>query len=160
MTPKIIEIKQKRLVGMRLEMNLIDNKTVDLWQEFSPRIKEIRHKCSTNRYSLQLYPEDYFKHFNPNTNFIKWAAVEVSNTQNIPAGMQVLNLEQSLYAVFHHKGPGADRSIFQYIYGQWLPHSGFSLGKRPHFELLSEHYKPDNPNSEEDIFIPILSKSD
>jgi AraC family transcriptional regulator len=159
MIPKIIEIKQKRLIGMRLEMNLIDNKTVDLWQQFSPRIKEIRHKCFTSRYSLQIYPEAYFDHFDPSTKFIKWAAVEVSSVDNVPSGMQVLTLKAALYAVFHHKGSSANPSVFQYIYGQWIPNSDYALDNRPHFEVLPKNYRPNDPNSEEDLFIPIRTKS-
>ena len=157
MQPQIVEIPQKQLVGINLKMNLINNKTGQLWQSFSPRIKEIHNIVSPERYSLQVYPKDYFRQFNPQTEFIKWAAVEVSDTNNIPSGMEVYTLKAGLYAVFHYVGSSTDKSIFQYIYGEWIPKSGYILDDRPHFELLGKNYRNNNPNSEEDIYIPIKS---
>jgi AraC family transcriptional regulator len=62
-------------------------------------------------------------------------------------------LPGGLFAVFSHKGP--DSSIFQYIYTQWLPQSGYVLDNRPHFEKLPSGYIPGHPDSEEEIYIPI-----
>lgn len=160
MTPKIITVKETSLVGLHLKMNLIENKTAELWQQFSPRISKIKDKCSSDRYSLQIYPEAYFHHFNPNTKFIKWAAVEVSDIDYIPSDMETLTISGGLYAVFHYKGSSADQSIFQYIYGQWIPNSSYMIDNRPHFEVLGENYKTNDPNAEEDIYIPIKSKTD
>jgi AraC family transcriptional regulator len=60
------------------------------------------------------------------------------------------------YAVFILKG---DATTFyktaQYIYGEWLPKSEYVLDNRPHFEVLGAHTERDNPNSEEEVWIPI-----
>lgn len=45
--------------------------------------------------------------------------------------------------------------MFRYIFGTWLPASGYVLDDRPHFEVLGPGYRPDDPEAEEDIFIPI-----
>lgn len=87
--------------------------------------------------------------------FEKWAAVEVVNATNIPQGMQFFELPAGQYAVFDYKGPSNDTSIFQYIYDEWLPHSSYRLDHRPHFEVLGKKYKNNDPNSEEEIWIPI-----
>ena len=50
-------------------------------------------------------------------------------------------------------------SIFQYIFGTWLPNSTYLLADRPHFEVLGEGYKNNDPTSEEEIWIPIQPKS-
>jgi AraC family transcriptional regulator len=42
-----------------------------------------------------------------------------------------------------------------YIFNTWLPKSGYQLDRRPHFEILGEKYKNNNPDSEEEIWIPI-----
>jgi AraC family transcriptional regulator len=47
---------------------------------------------------------------------------------------------------------------FQYIFGTWLPNSEYVLDNRPHFEILGEKYKNDDPTSEEEIWIPIKAK--
>ena len=157
MQPKIFKIEQKRFIGQNLKMNLINNTTGQLWQGFSPRIHEIHNKVSADRYSLQIYPADYFHQFNPQTEFNKWAAVEVNDITEIPTGMDILTINAGLYAVFHYTGSSADKSIFQYIYGEWVPKSGYALDNRPHFEVLGKNYRNNDPTSEEDIYIPIKS---
>ena len=73
--------------------------------------------------------------------------------------MQTLILEEGTYAVFDYKGSGNDNRIFEYIFGTWLPQSEYELDKRPHFEVLGEKYKNNDPDSEEEIWIPIKLKS-
>lgn len=50
-------------------------------------------------------------------------------------------------------------SIFQYIFGTWLPASGYYLDNRPHFEILGHKYKNNDPDSEEEIWIPVKPKN-
>jgi len=38
-----------------------------------------------------------------------------------------------------------------YIFSDWLPKSDYELDEKPHFEILGEKYKNDDPNSEEEI---------
>ena len=90
--------------------------------------------------------------------FEKWALTEVSDFDFVPNGMEIFLLTDGLYAVFNHKGSGADTSIFQYIYGTWIPNSDYFLDDKPHFEILGENYKNADPNSEEEIWIPIKTK--
>lgn len=42
-------------------------------------------------YSAEIYPEGFFKTFNPLTSFEKWAEVELDNIDIIPEGMEMLN---------------------------------------------------------------------
>jgi AraC family transcriptional regulator len=42
---------------------------------------------------------------------------------------------------------------------EWLPNSAYALDDRPHFEALGEQYKNNDPNSEEEIWIPIKPKA-
>jgi len=67
-------------------------------------------------------------------------------------------LPGGLYAVFDYKGSSNDPGIFQYIFGTWLPGSEYDIDDRPHFEVLGENYKTNDPNSEEEIWIPIRQK--
>lgn len=52
-----------------------------------------------------------------------------------------------------------DNRIFICIFSDWLPKSDYELDERPHFEILDEKYKNDDPNSEEEIWIPIRNKN-
>ena len=155
MQAKIITSKEKKLVGISTHMSLADNKTGVLWSNFGPRIQEIRNRVSSDKISLQQYIPEYFIKFNPNASFIKWAAVEVVNFDDIPKGMQTLIIPESLYAIFHYKGFSHDASVFHYIYTEWLPKSGYELANCPHFEVLGDTYKNNDSNSEEEIWIPI-----
>ena len=65
-------------------MSLIQNKTGLLWKGFAPKIKEIQNKVSQDKFSMQIYPVDYYKDFNPNNEFEKWATVEVEDFENLP----------------------------------------------------------------------------
>ncbi len=69
--------------------------------------------------------------------------------------METFCIPEGQYAVFHYKGSSADSSIFQYIFGEWLPKSGYELDDRPHFEILGAQYKNNDPESEEEIWIPV-----
>jgi AraC family transcriptional regulator len=58
--------------------------------------------------------------------------------------------------VFIHHGPASEAIItYTYIFQTWLPGSEFRLDDRPHFAMMGEKYKDENPNSEEEIWIPV-----
>ena len=77
---------------------------------------------------------------------------------SVPDEMESFTLSEGLYAVFDYKGSSSDNSIFQYIFMTWLPNSAYQVDNRPHFEVLGEKYKNNDPNSEEEIWIPIKGK--
>jgi len=155
MNPRIVQLPQKTLVGLKMTMSLVQNKTGQLWGQFGPRIKEISNRVSEDKISLQVYPSKYYHNFKPSIEFDKWAAVEVNTTAKIPDGLASFKLEEGLYAVFDYKGSSTDTSIFQYIFTQWIPNSKYALDDRPHFEVLGKKYRNNDPNSEEEIWIPI-----
>lgn len=158
MQANIKHLQEKKLIGKCLKMSVAHNRTTELWAGFMPRRKEIKNNCSNNLFSLQIYPADYFTAFNPNKEFEKWALVEVKDFAVVPEKMETFVLPGGLYAVFDYKGSSADNSIFQTILTTWLPNSDYQLDSRPHFEVLGEKYKNNDPNSEEEIWIPILKK--
>jgi len=158
MVPGIEKLNEKKLIGKRLTMSLADNKTGDLWRSFMPRRKDITNNLTNDVISMQVYKPTYFATFKPTNEFEKWAAVEVTNFDNVPADMETFTLTGGLYAVFDYKGLSTDNSIFQFIFGTWLPGSDYDLDDRPHFEILGDKYKNNDPASEEEIWIPILPK--
>lgn len=157
MQPQFVSIEPKKLLGICLEMSLAENRTGELWRSFMPRLKEIETRFGNNLYSLQVYDEDYFQQFDPRREFEKWALAEVKNFSVIPDEMEPFELPGGLYAVFRHKGMGTE--IFQFIFSEWLPNSGYLLDNRPHFEILGEKYKQGSPDSEEEIWIPVKQKN-
>jgi AraC family transcriptional regulator len=154
MEPRIEIIAEKKLVGKRMRMSFAENKTYELWRSFMPRINSI----GTYLYSMQIYETDFFTNFDPNKEFEKWAAIEVTDFDNVPDGMEAFTLPGGLYALFLYKGAAsAAAGTFQYILGTWVPNSGYVLDDRPHFEILGDKYKNEDPDSEEEIWIPVKS---
>lgn len=157
--PRIEILSEKKLAGKRMNMSFAANTTGELWRSFMPQRKEIRNATSADLFSMQIYPPGFFENFNPGASFEKWAAMEISDFENVPEGMETFTLPGGLYAVFFYKGAAsAGESMFRYILGTWLPASDYVLDTRPHFEILGANYKNDDPESEEDIWIPIRSK--
>ena len=157
MQPTITTLEEKKLVGIHLRMSLLNNRTLELWRTFMPHRSEITNNVTNDLISMQVYDHElYFADFDPGNEFEKWAVAEVSNHDAIPAGMEAFTLPGGMYAVFHYKGTASDGArMFQYIFGTWLPASGYALDHRPHFEVLSEKYRNEDPDSEEEIWIPI-----
>lgn len=108
---------------------------------------------------MKVYNQGYFSAFNPEEEFEKWAAKEVADYNDVPDDMETFTLQGGLYAVFDYKGSSSDPSIFSYIFGTWIPDAEFVLDDRPHFEVLGEKYRNEDPESEEQIYIPVRPKN-
>jgi AraC family transcriptional regulator len=159
--PRIVEIKEKLMVGHSITTNLAENATFSLWSKFRAQESAIKNKLNTDLFSVEVFSPDLkFNEFTPTTKFEKWAAVEVSDLDNVPEGMQTLTIEAGLYAVFIHHGPASTfPKTAQYIHGQWMPQSAYQLDQRPHFEIMTAEYKgPNDPDAEEEIWVPIKKK--
>jgi|GEM_PF-99990 len=158
MMPRIERVGEKQLIGKRLVMSLVKNRTDELWREFMSRRSEVRGAVNQDLISMQIYKPTHFIDFSPSNEFEKWAAVEVNGFVPVPEDMETFVLPAGLYAVFQYKGSSSDNTIFQYIFGTWLPDSAFDLDNRPHFEVLGNKYKNNDLMSEEEIWIPIRHK--
>ena len=159
MIPRIEKIHEKKLVGKRKTMSYANYTVGELWSSFMPRRKEITNNLSNDLVSLVVYKPNHFNDFNPTNEFERWASVEVVDFSNIPAEMETYILSSGLYAVFHYVGSSAGiASFYQNIFNVWLPNSDYILDDRPHFEILGEKYKNNDPLSEEDIWIPIKQR--
>jgi AraC family transcriptional regulator len=153
---EIIDFQQKKLIGLRMLMSFTDNRTSELWRQFMPRRKEIKNRHGDDRFSVEVYPGDFWERFDAGVPFEKWAAVEVTDFEQVPTGMEQLVIPTGRYAVFIHRGPaGTGHHTYRYIFETWLPRSGFRIDGRPHFALMDKSYKPDDPASEETIRIPV-----
>ncbi len=160
--PKIESIAGKKIIGIGMEMSFLNYKVGLLWGQFMPQSAQIKNRINGDLLSLGVYPKNFSfskKDFNPEANFQRWAGVEVNDFEDIPGNMETLVVPAGLYAIFPYKGLNTDTRIFEYIHGDWLPGSPYALDDRPHFEVLGNRYKNGDPNSEEDICIPIRPKS-
>jgi AraC family transcriptional regulator len=154
MNPQIKTFPTTKFIGRSLSISYLDYRVFELWSGFMPRRNEIQNAIGTELYNIQINPENF--DFNPKTPFVKWAAKAVSTLEFVPEAMETLEIQEGLYAVFQYKGDQSGAaSFFNQIYSVWLPNSDYKLDNRPQFEILGEKYKNNDPNSEEEIWIPI-----
>jgi len=155
MEPELKMIPERLLVGQKMIFSFADNRTTELWRRFMP-LRQSIVASNGNLYSAAIFSEGFFNAFDPTKPFEKWAAVQVDSFHFVPSNMQKLIVPAGLYAVFHYKGSSADSPAFyRQIFSEWLPASGYRIDNRPHFEIMGDKYRNADPNSEEDIYIPV-----
>jgi AraC family transcriptional regulator len=149
------------LVGKRMRMSLAADRTYELWSSFMPLRRHVSGIIESGLWSVDRYAPDMdFRHFGPETEFEKWAAVEADPAAELPEGLESLMLEGGLYAVFIHRGSPADaEKTYRYIFEQWIPSSGYIPDQRCHFALMGEKYNPASPDSEEEVWIPVRAET-
>jgi AraC family transcriptional regulator len=156
MNPRIETLIDKKLVGISIEMSFSKDKTFELWRAFMPRLKEVNNKIGSDLYSIEVYDSQFFNNFDLNHGFVKWAAIEVTDFNGIPDGLETFELSGGLYAVFTHHSPASNATeTYQFVFEKWLPNSIYTLDDRPHFAVMGEKYKHEELTSEEEIWIPI-----
>jgi len=154
--PKLVGIKDKILAGKSAQMSLAKDGTQELWQSFGPKVKEVSHKRNHLLYSVNIYPSAFVEgNHTVDTQFTKWAAVEVGQFKE-EHNLEEFHIPAGDYAVFTHKGIANEfPKTLAFIYNEWLPNSEYQLADRPHFEVLTPNYQPNDPEHEEEIWIPI-----
>jgi AraC family transcriptional regulator len=158
--PRLEILSEMKLTGKKMQMCFSANKTFELWRSFMPDRLSVKNKKSDYLYSVEVYPSGFFSNYNPDNIFEKWAAIEVTGFDEIPANMETLTVPSGLYAVFIHKGPASKGpETYQYIFMDWLPASDYQVDNRPHFAVMGEKYKHEAEDSEEEIWIPVKPKS-
>ena len=160
MQPRIETILEIKLVGKRIKMSYSQNLTPVLWKSFMPHRNEISNSLNTKLFSVEVYNSpNFFEDFDPTNKFEKWAAVEVSNFEAIPSEMETLIIPSGNYAVFNYKGKGSEASeTYRTILQDWFLTSEYKLDHRPHFAVMGEKYKNEDPTSEEELWFPIKDK--
>ena len=157
MIPEIRTSEKRFLVGIAMDMSLVANETPSLFRAFMPNRKHITNSIGSAVYDMRIYPRDYFIQFSPQIKFQKWAAMQVSDFNDIPHDMDSFTLVSGLYAVFTPPSTSSKSAPFTYIFQEWLPNSNYMLDDRPHFDLIEPGPTPGTSEKEE-IWIPIQPK--
>lgn len=160
MKERIENLSEKKLIGCQLIMSLSENRTPELWRQFMPMRNKINSSIDSILYSIDVYDNpDYFHKFDFNNKFTRWAAIEVTDFDEIPTGLEVITIPQGLYVVFLHKGNiNAGFKLYNYIFTEWFPNSKYNIDQRPHFCLMGDKYINDDDASEEEFWIPVKEK--
>jgi predicted transcriptional regulator YdeE/DNA-binding transcriptional MerR regulator len=124
-----------------------------LWEKaFLPRMHELKNVCPDVSYGV-------CSDFEPGTGDFKYmAGVEVSGSQDLPAGMVFWEVPAAHYAVFEHHGSLMGlRDTNEYIYNVWLPKSGFKRSPTPDLEIYQDpDFKgTDDPASVLYLYVPV-----
>lgn len=156
--PRVESTSSKYIAGKRLSMTFAADRTAELFRSFMPHRNSIENHIGEVVYAVNVFtPDTTPATITAETVFEKWAAIEVAAPGNLPDGMEHFILPGGKYAVFIHKGPAAAfAQTFGFIFGTWLPVSGYTFDTgRPRFEKINPGYRPDDPQAEEEIWIPI-----
>ncbi|UUZ82821.1 GyrI-like domain-containing protein [Paenibacillus sp. P26] len=138
-----------------------ENAIAKLWGGFVKRIPEIPGLLGWRSFGLMLQNPDN----PPGAPFEYTAAAQIYEDGVIPEGMTRIEVPAALYIVLTYRGPlDGIRDAFRHFWGHWSPNNpyeydgGIRTGKYE-FEFYDQRYtRPDDPNSEIDLYFPIRKK--
>ncbi|HCC34993.1 MAG TPA: AraC family transcriptional regulator [Ruminococcaceae bacterium] len=157
--PKIVELPEIKVAGVRGETTLRDNKLRELWERANnlfPQIPNLAHggrgfgiceACQSNT----LYT------MNDEVVFSEVAGVEVSSFGGLPETFVCKIIPGGRYAVFTHRGSLSKLpQTFDYIWGTWFLTTKEEMDDREDFEMYDTRFLGyDHPDSEIDLYIPV-----
>jgi len=155
MNPDLVNFGSLKCIGRSMSMSLTANATQALWQSVMPTFKE---SMAQEFYSLQIYPEDYFRKFSPQRQFEKWALVAADEFPEIPAGMAEFEIPGGLYAKFYLEDRRIGANFFNRVFTEYIPQAGLELRSAPHFEILPPDWSR-NPELGEWVMVPVQKVS-
>lgn len=158
---RIEDVPEQILAGIKLEMSYAADKTPQLFMSFMPLRNRIPHRANDLIYLVNIFPGELSQqNISFTTRFEKLGAVPVKQKDLLPDELTYYTLPGGTYAVFIHRGPAsAFFDTFNFIFGKWIPESEWEYDTTRHrFERIPQGYRPDDPNSEEEIWIPVKAK--
>lgn len=154
--PQIIEKPEAYYVGISKQFHEDETDYLTLWHPFKPFMGHIPNQLPNAYFGIY----DAFEEKNNDIFFTYMCCAKVHSLDNIPAGMTGKKLDKQLYAAFTHKGALLQlKETFKYIWGTWLPNSGYDYHPTPDFELFPENYDASSPDSSVELYIPIKRNS-
>ena len=145
MKPQIIKKAAFDIIGLLYEGKNENNEIAQVWDQFIPRLGEIKHKAPD---SFGVCGET-----EPDGRFQYLASFQVSQVADIPDGMTHWTVPEQTYAAF----PCTLQTIgdtYQHIYQNWLPKSDYKRNDGPDFE----YYPPEfdgSAGAEMFVYIPV-----
>jgi AraC family transcriptional regulator len=150
--PKVIERPAIKLVGIasQYDENNLDQKI--LWSAIKPQMHLITNRADTT--AVGIYEE--YHDTQTGMGFTYVCAIPVTDFDHVPEGMETRELAAQKYIQFDHQGPlNRLPDTLKYIWGSWLPKSGFETIDKSDFELFMEGFNDADPDNILQVFIPI-----
>lgn len=157
LVPELRQQPAMTLVGMKTgfygvdsEKNNIADRLPPLWQSFLQRLQEVETSIGGTCYGIiQQTMAD-------SERLDYYAAVAVHDSNNLPDGMVRVDIPESRYAFFEHRGEVLlIDSTVNYIYSSWLLNSGHRHTCGPDLEVYGADYHPVSAESVMGYAIPI-----
>ncbi|MCB8921496.1 MAG: AraC family transcriptional regulator [Ardenticatenaceae bacterium] len=149
MEPKFVSKPAFVMVGMKYHGQNKNNEIPQMWGEF------MKH---TEEFERVINPTVCYgacDHVNETTGVFDYlAAFEVNSEAAAPKGMDRWDIPANEYAVFTCTLPTI-HAAFDYIYGTWLPQSGYKRAPGAEFELYDESFEVNDPDSPLYLYIPV-----
>lgn len=129
-----------------------------LWPEFIKQLDGVKNKKGQDKGRFITYGvcqevwidehiQDYFRYY---------AAVEVDPGTKPPQGMELIKIEKQKYAIFTHRtGIKNLDHTNQYIWGTWLPQSGYELAPASDLEVYPGDFQPPEHDVPIEIWVPL-----
>jgi AraC family transcriptional regulator len=150
MEPKIISKDAFIVAGLTHRGKADGEKISELWGKFFARCGELQGvRAPDVSFGVMADYDEATEEF----DYI--AGVEVASGENLPQGFVATRFRPSEWAVFTTTLPDMGQA-YGFIYGAWLPESGYQHGPAPEFELYGPTFDPSKPESPVDIYIPIV----
>lgn len=158
--PRIVELPDILVAGIRGETTLADNVIPQLWFSFTSMVHRIPDRkpggrgfgiCEACLEGNNLYS------MCDEVLFSEVAGTEVSSFEHLEEPFVGKVLKGGRYAVFTYTGLTANiLQAFEYIWGTWFLSTQETLDEREDFELYDERFLGyHNPDSQIDLYIPI-----
>jgi AraC family transcriptional regulator len=132
----------------------------EAWAEFTARNAEIPQPQIPIAYGIEDYSRDFDMNEGGFPKYYYLAGYEVGKPATIPEGIKAKDIPKADYAVFTYQGPIDNlHNFFQFIYGEWLPASGYSMD--PKLSLDFERYPEkmmDMQNAKLEIWVPVVKE--
>ena len=156
MEPRVVTLSQFFVVGVAVYGDGKSGLFPKAWDMYMRMAKNIELKNPKVGYGVEYYTEEFGKEH----KFFYMACGEVGDLNSIPASLVGKVIPAHTYAVFTSKGSVNElKRVFQYAYHEWLPKSKYKIADWYDFEYYDERFKGmDNPESEIDIYIPVVEK--
>jgi len=157
--PRIVELPEIRVAGIRGETTLRDNRLRELWDRTNSLYSQIPNRIPGGRSFgiCEACAENTLYTMNEDILFTEVAGTEVSSFEGLTEPFVQKVIPGGRYAVFTHRGTlRMLPQTFDYIWGTWFLTTKEKLDWREDFELYDERFLGyDHPDSEVDLYIPV-----
>lgn len=154
MEPKILELDEMDVIGIKCTTTMKENTIPQLWDRYNKIHDTIPNKVDSPCLGICVYID--MDKCTEDTYFDYIAATCVSSFDNIPEGMMSYTIPKGKFACFTHKGSldTLDKT-YNYIFGVWANETECEIDQRDQIELYDDRFKWGQPESEFEILIPI-----